>query len=327
MNGFTAADMTTAAANGHAEGYQAGYADAVKAVAVSKTESTTAAAQEAVAWLSPGDLELFARDSRNLHVRGLSKKTERYTVPLYAAPVAAAPVDDVQLALIGRRHFNGPAPQAWYAAARELLAGTPAAPGIDLEQFRNAATELAESALSQSHAGYCRCWEYGAEESRCDCGLTETKEQARNLLALIDASPKGDVHPDDLAVDAFAAAMKAKLADARAKGCGGWNGDEPGMQQRLSDMLRAHIEKGDPRDVANFCMFLHQRGEAISPKGGSEPDAYMVRWHPIGGTDKRARWVEVDAETFALMQQNPGGLLRSEFATLHMQPTSAEAGS
>jgi len=36
-------------------------------------------------------------------------------------------------------------------------------------------------------------------------------------------------------------------------------------QQRLSDMLRVHVEKGDPRDVANFCMFLHQRGEAILP--------------------------------------------------------------
>ncbi|MGE4460617.1 MAG: hypothetical protein AB7D31_15335 [Stenotrophomonas sp.] len=83
-------------------------------------------------------------------------------------------------------------------------------------------------------------------------------------LALIDASPKSARHPDDAAVDAFAAALKAKLADARAKGRGGWRGDEPGMQQRLSDMLRAHVEKGDPRDVANFCMFLHQRGEGIS---------------------------------------------------------------
>ena len=72
-------------------------------------------------------------------------------------------------------------------------------------------------------------------------------------------------HPDDAAVDAFAAAMKEKLAAARAKGRGGWDGDESGMQQRLSDMLRAHVEKGDPRDVANFAMFLHQRGEAIMP--------------------------------------------------------------
>lgn len=72
-------------------------------------------------------------------------------------------------------------------------------------------------------------------------------------------------HPDDAAVDRFACAMKLKLAAARDNGRAGWNNDEPGMQQRLSNMLRAHVEKGDPRDVANFCMFLHQRGEGISP--------------------------------------------------------------
>jgi hypothetical protein len=72
-------------------------------------------------------------------------------------------------------------------------------------------------------------------------------------------------HPDNTAVDAFAVAMKAKLAEARAKGRGGWQDKDNCPQQRLSDMLRAHVEKGDPRDVANFCMFLHQRGEAILP--------------------------------------------------------------
>jgi hypothetical protein len=70
-------------------------------------------------------------------------------------------------------------------------------------------------------------------------------------------------HPDDIAVDAFAAAMKAKLAAARAKGRGGWRDIEECPQQRLSDMLREHVAKGDPRDVANFCMFLQQRGESI----------------------------------------------------------------
>jgi hypothetical protein len=70
---------------------------------------------------------------------------------------------------------------------------------------------------------------------------------------------------DDAAVDAFAVAMKDKLARARAKGRGGWAEHEPGMQQRLSDMLREHVTKGDPVDVANFAMFLQQRGESILP--------------------------------------------------------------
>jgi hypothetical protein len=79
-------------------------------------------------------------------------------------------------------------------------------------------------------------------------------------------------HPDDAAVDAFAMAMKAKLAEARAKGRGGWQDKADCPQQRLSDMLHAHVAKGDPRDVANFCMFLHQRGESILP---AEPVAQV----------------------------------------------------
>lgn len=88
-------------------------------------------------------------------------------------------------------------------------------------------------------------------------------DRARAALA---AQGQGEnAHPDDAAVDAFAAAMKAKLAAARAKGRGGWQDRSDCSQQRLSDMLRAHVVKGDPRDVANFCMFLHQRGEGILP--------------------------------------------------------------
>ena len=101
------------------------------------------------------------------------------------------------------------------------------------------------------------------------------------IHAALAAQPKGDDHPDDLAADAFAVALKEKLADARAKGRAGWNGDEPGMQQRLSNMLRAHVEKGDPRDVANFAMFLHQRGEAILPSEQTRGDG--VDEPPLAG--------------------------------------------
>ncbi|PCE32789.1 hypothetical protein BZL54_09055 [Burkholderia ubonensis subsp. mesacidophila] len=47
--------------------------------------------------------------------------------------------------------------------------------------------------------------------------------------------------------------MKSKLAGARAKGRGGWELCPPAA---LSRMLREHVEKGDPCDVANFCAFL-----------------------------------------------------------------------
>lgn len=77
-----------------------------------------------------------------------------------------------------------------------------------------------------------------------------------------------NVHPDDAAVDALAAKMKAKLAKQRAKGYGGWDTFEC-TQQRLSDMLRDHVAKGDPVDVANFCAFLNARDEGIAQEGGA----------------------------------------------------------
>lgn len=74
---------------------------------------------------------------------------------------------------------------------------------------------------------------------------------------------KGGEHPDDIAVDRFAVAMKAKLARKRAEGHGGWEDKADCSQAFLSFLLREHVEKGDPVDVANFCMMLHQRGERI----------------------------------------------------------------
>lgn len=90
-----------------------------------------------------------------------------------------------------------------------------------------------------------------------------TAETVRALLAEAPAQHAAG-HPDDKAVDAMAALMKAKLAKQRAKGYGGWETEEC-SQQRLSDMLRNHVTKGDPVDVANFCAFLAARGEGIAP--------------------------------------------------------------
>lgn len=90
-------------------------------------------------------------------------------------------------------------------------------------------------------------------------------------------------HPDDAAVDALAATMKAKLAKQRAKGYSGWDTPEC-TQQHLSDMLRAHVDKGDPVDVANFCAFLAARGEGIAQAapvargGAQDPLEGAVQW-------------------------------------------------
>ena len=131
-------------------------------------------------------------------------------------------------------------------------------PGCAKENAAEAALRAAlTAALAQQPAACPKCGGTGEADSG---GIMPWGAPA---MILCDCQQPA-AHPDDAAVDAFAAAMKEKLAAARAKGRGGWDGDEPGMQQRLSDMLRAHVEKGDPRDVANFCMFLHQRGEAIT---------------------------------------------------------------
>lgn len=86
-------------------------------------------------------------------------------------------------------------------------------------------------------------------------------QDAVSLTRASAATVAEPTHPDDAAVDRFAAAMKQKLAQAREKGRGGWQQCDP---VELSIMLREHVEKGDPRDVANFCMFLWHHGVPIS---------------------------------------------------------------
>ncbi len=72
-----------------------------------------------------------------------------------------------------------------------------------------------------------------------------------------------DQHSDDAAVDRFAKRMKWKLEQARLKGKGGWQ-DRTWTPEQISKALREHVEKGDPTDVANYCMFLAARNEGIA---------------------------------------------------------------
>ena len=68
-------------------------------------------------------------------------------------------------------------------------------------------------------------------------------------------------HPDDVAVDAFATAMKAKLADSRARGRGGWDDPERCDVDYLAKLLLEQLRKPDVDlvDLGNFAMFLHHR--------------------------------------------------------------------
>jgi hypothetical protein len=73
-------------------------------------------------------------------------------------------------------------------------------------------------------------------------------------------------HPDDEAVDRFAAAMKAKLAKKRADGRGGWEDKNRCSAEFLNELLNDHIIKGDPLDVGNLAMMLWSRGEPTTAK-------------------------------------------------------------
>lgn len=70
---------------------------------------------------------------------------------------------------------------------------------------------------------------------------------------------------DNRAVINFSNAMRVKLAAKRLEGRGGWQDKEQCSNEYLSQLLREHVEKGDPVDVANFAMMIHQRHESIAP--------------------------------------------------------------
>ena len=97
--------------------------------------------------------------------------------------------------------------------------------------------------------------------------ISEKEVEALKAAARAHPAPQPsgpvEAHPDDLAVDRFAQAMKSKLAKKRADGRGGWEDKEQCSAEDLSLMLRQHVRKGDPVDVANLAMMLHQRGERI----------------------------------------------------------------
>jgi hypothetical protein len=66
---------------------------------------------------------------------------------------------------------------------------------------------------------------------------------------------------DDTKIDEFASAMKVKMAKKRDEGRDGWDDPAQCSVKHLANLLLAHIAKGDPVDIANFCMMLfHRRG-------------------------------------------------------------------
>ncbi|WP_238400632.1 hypothetical protein [Burkholderia thailandensis] len=148
------------------------------------------------------------------------------------------------------------------------------APQPPAQQVPSAGATLPDWAVTR--AGSARDDADALKMAMRDCGMNDDNSAAfdfgagfmrgialgRALLAAhrepVTARP---THPDNLTVDRLAVAMKVKLAEARAKGRSGWEQCSPAD---LSRMLREHVEKGDPRDVANFCAFLWDLRERIA---------------------------------------------------------------
>lgn len=196
MNVFSAEDINAAAASAHNTGYQAGYADAVQAYELGKP----AAAQEAVAVVDGPDRGASISSTATL-IRALPSGTK-----LFAAPVAAAPVDLIErckeiIAWQKTGVLTGNALRAYADArwpdehaklqiaenetAREAYrilsvataTSTPAAPGIDLAEMVKSNLRSIKSlarVLPISHVS--------AANIVCE---------ADHAIALIDASPKG----------------------------------------------------------------------------------------------------------------------------------------
>lgn len=107
------------------------------------------------------------------------------------------------------------------------------------------------------------CTTYGINREHCDVAAKCGRYLQRRVMGWHD--DQKNIHADDLAVNALAAAMKAKLAAKRAQGYGKWSDKRLCTGEHLSQLLRKHVGKGNPVDVANFAMMLHHRGETITP--------------------------------------------------------------
>lgn len=100
---------------------------------------------------------------------------------------------------------------------------------------------------------------------RSDLNMIAPKDGT--IVQFVGKVLEDELHPDDKAVDQFVfalgQAMKAKLEKKRGEGYSQWWDKNAFPWEKLIKQMLEHIKKGDPLDVANYCMFLYHRGEKI----------------------------------------------------------------
>ena len=104
------------------------------------------------------------------------------------------------------------------------------------------------------------------------CGLKDNDFRKAEIAKHVEVLMLGtnnnakEIHPDDLAVDAFAALMKQKMAVARDKGRSGWENKSQCDSNTFAKLIASHLHKdneGNLIDLANLLMmFAHHSGNA-----------------------------------------------------------------
>lgn len=178
--------------------------------------------------------------------------------PMKAALIAKAreigflSVEDIE------QVFATPQPQPAPAPAEQALARLKSEVRFILNSFVEQGPEEDESwesyfdAVVSGEASDLICAEIDRVAAEFGFEATSPAEQAPTVAV---------AHPDDQAVDRFAAAMKAKLKwEREERGRGGW---QAMSEEDLSRLLYEHLPKQDPVDVANFCMMRSLNGQVI----------------------------------------------------------------
>ncbi|MDN2675672.1 hypothetical protein [Janthinobacterium sp. SUN033] len=191
---------------------------------------------------------------RDLHIPGVNAPKHTEADAFYMAAAQLAVPDGYKVAPLE------PTPEIIAAAA---VAAWPTASPADITLARLAAPivlmqmDMAPGTTVEAVAGM----------------LATMAPAYRAMLAAAPIPPAADQHPDDAAVDRFAAAMKEKLTLTRAKGRSGWDDPDQCSVDDLTVMLRNQANGGDPVDAGNFAMMVHQRGARIAPPKYARADA------------------------------------------------------
>jgi hypothetical protein len=98
----------------------------------------------------------------------------------------------------------------------------------------------------------------------CDLALRAIDRQEDRRNAERPITELSDERADKEGCAKFVEAMLSKLRLKRAEGKYGWNDPSVCSIEELSLWLGEHILKGDPVDIANYCMMIWNRRAAMA---------------------------------------------------------------